>query len=302
VRDLETQGKLKAILSERLSSLSAHATSPDFAGRFFWLVRSSQHSTKARDAVELILRPGPAFELPGPSLGTQASRLEAEHTARRAVTSFLSGDIDGLTAVASRRSSQLVECTHPHALLKGLKAQSREVEIRGNDWLAVAIVETTFDGEHVLGADPIVVVLVREDKHWKALCVCRDINAVTDVVPALCRAVEHSGATTSAPPEPRLHGRRDGQQVSRDFPFLTWTVPDGEEPLQAQVFEDHFGPTDEPGASWPEARLQVFPGEPRKGKANPFVGVIGSRMSWTVWTIGSGGQISVAPTARFEVR
>ena len=43
------------------------------------------------------------------------------------------------------------------------------MELRGNDVLAVAdIVETSFENGRELGADPVVVVLVREDKHWKA--------------------------------------------------------------------------------------------------------------------------------------
>ena len=74
---------------------------------------------------------------------------------------------------------------------------------------------------------------------------------------------------------------------------MTWTVPVAGGPLLAQVFEHHYGDTGARDASWPEARLQVFPAEPRGGKVNPFLGVVGSRMSWTVWTIGQGGQVGL---------
>ena len=72
--------------------------------------------------------------------------------------------------------------------------------------------------------------------------------------------------------------------------------------MRAQVFEHHFGDSGDPDESWPQARLEAFPGEPSRGKANPFTGVIGSRMSWTVWTIGPGGQVAVPPAVHFEVR
>ncbi len=122
-----------------------------------------------------------------------------------------------------------------------------------------------------------------------------------DVVPALCRAIVQSEPSKSAPPEPRLLEPQDGQSLSRDNRFLSWTVPVEGGPLLAQVFEHHFGNSDEPDASWPQARLQVFTAEPRGGKVNPFHGVVGSRMSWTVWTIGQSGQVAVAPAAHFGI-
>ena len=125
--------------------------------------------------------------------------------------------------------------------MQGIKAHAHEVALRGNDLLAVAVVETSFEGERFVGADPVVVVLVREDKHWKALCVCREIMTLNDVVPALCKAIVQGEPPKSAPPEPRLLGRRDGQVLTRDFPFLTWTVPVEGGPVHAQIFEHHYG-------------------------------------------------------------
>jgi hypothetical protein len=303
VLGLDQEGKLRPVVSERLGVPTRNASCPDFAARFLWIVRSSEHPANGGKAIERLLRPGgPEISLPGPPLGDKAGRLEAEQTARRVVTAFLSGDPAGIKLVASRRSSQLAECTRPGPLIKGTKAHAREVSLRGNNLLAVAIVETSFESDRVVGADPVVVVLVREDRHWKVLCVCRGITTLTDAVPAICKSILQSEPLKYAPPEPRLLGRRDGQILDRDFPFLTWTVPVEGGPVLAQIFEHHFGDSAAPEESWPQARLEAFPGEPRGGKANPFTGVIGSRMSWTVWTIGQGGQIALAPAVHFEVR
>ena len=46
VRGLETQGKLKMVVSERLSFLTNYASCPDFAGRFLWMVRGSEHPSR----------------------------------------------------------------------------------------------------------------------------------------------------------------------------------------------------------------------------------------------------------------
>jgi hypothetical protein len=288
-RILEQEGRCKAVVSQRLSYLTEYASCEDFADRALWLVRSPDLPSSRGKALELLMRPGREFELSGPHLGDDAGRLEAEQTARRAVTAFLCGDSSELKAVASRRSSQLAECTRPGSTIKETKAQVREVQLRGNGLLAIAIVESSFESDRFVGADPVVVVLLREDKHWKALCVCQEITTLEGAVPVLCKAIEHLETARPSPPEPRLEEPGDGQVLSAKLPFLTWTVPGEGGPLLAQVFEHHFGDLAEADARWPQARLRVFPAEPRGGKVNPFLGgFFGSRMSWTIWTIGSG--------------
>ena len=74
-----------------------------------------------------------------------------------------------------------------------MKAQAGAVELRGNERLAVALVESTFEGDRFLGGDPIAVVLVREDGHWKVLIICRDVVTVRDAVPALCDIMARYG-------------------------------------------------------------------------------------------------------------
>ena len=265
------------------------------------MVRGSAHESNGRKAVELILRPGPEIELPGPRLTSAAAPDELETTARRAVTAFLSGDAIALKAVASPRSAQLAECTRPGSFMQGIKAQAGAVEARGNERLAIALVESTFEGDRFRGGDRVAVVLARESGHWKALSICRDIVTVRDAVPALCGIMAHLDSSSGDPPEPRLVEPREGQNVGGEHPYLSWIVNLRGGPLQAQVFAYQFGDLGEKEASWPDARLKVFPAEPRQGKVAVLAEVVGSHMSWSVWTIGQGGQLAVAPPAHFGV-
>ncbi|HMF36883.1 MAG TPA: hypothetical protein VKF17_09600 [Isosphaeraceae bacterium] len=91
------------------------------------------------------------------------------------------------------------------------------------------------------------------------------------------------------------------RKVSEEKPYLTWTVTPGGEQLLAQVFAHQFGNLDEQDASWPQARLKVFPAEPRQGKIRILSEVVGSHMSWSVWTISQSGQVAVAPALHFGV-
>ena len=263
-------------------------------------MRGSLHESNGRKAVELLLTPGPEIELPGPRLSDAAGSAAAETAARRAVIAYMSGDAAGLKAVASHRSSQLAECTHPTTWMR-MKAQAGAVELRGNERLAVGLVESTFEGDRFLGGDPIAVALVREDGDWKVLSICRDVVTVKDAVPALCGMMARLDGSTSDPPEPRLVEPREGQEVGEGHPFLSWTVDPGGGPLLAQVFTYQYGDFGEKEASWPEARLKVFPAEPRHGKVAVLAEIVGPRMSWSVWTIGQGGQVAVAPAAHFGV-
>ncbi len=180
-----------------------------------------------------------------------------------------------------------------------IKAQAAGVDLCGNERLAVGLVESTFEGDRFLGGDPVAVVLVREAGHWKVLIICRDVLTVKDAVPALCNILARMGSSTSDPPEPRLVEPLEGQNVSEEKPYLTWNVASGGGPLLAQVFVCQYGDLADKDASWPYARLKVFPPEPRRGKIAILAEAGGSHMSWSVWTIGQGGQVAVAPAAHF---
>jgi hypothetical protein len=301
VRSLDQSGAFRLVASERL----AHDKSvcPDLAGRFLFLPRGSPHAGETAEAMRLVLRSATNSTLPGPVLAAPSDRLEAEHTARRAVTAYLEGDPGRLRLVASPRSSQLGECTVPGRWNVGVKAQTGDVDLRGRGDLAVAVVDSFFESERVVGADHVAVVLVREDRRWMVLCVCRDLVTVREAVPALCEALARI-QVRSAPGKPaaaRLLEPNDSQDWSASRPFLVWAVPADGESLLAQVYEQHTGDMAEKDARWPDTRLRVFAPDPRGGKLNPFEGVVGSRMSWTVWTIGQSGQIAVTPSARFGI-
>ncbi len=95
IRELHKAGRLRSVSSNRLTWLTENASCQDFSSRFVMLVRGSLHESNGRKAVELLLRPGPEIELPGPRLTESAGREEAETTARRAVIAYMSGDSRG---------------------------------------------------------------------------------------------------------------------------------------------------------------------------------------------------------------
>jgi hypothetical protein len=221
IRELDQAGRLRVVASERLTARTDNASCQDFSGRFVFLVRGAYHESNARKAVELLLMSGPEIEVPRPWLSGSAGREEAETTARRAVIAFMSGDSCGLKSVASRKSSQLAECTRPGPSMQGMRSQAGAVELRGNERLAIALVESTFEGDRFLGGDPIAVVLVREAGHWKSLIICRDVVTVKDAVPALCEVMAKMDDSTGEPPEPRLLEPQEGQNVDEAKPYLT---------------------------------------------------------------------------------
>ena len=97
-----------------------------------------------------------------------------------------------------------------------MRAKAGAVDLRGNEWLAVGTVEATFENDRFLGADPVAVVLVREDGRWKALVVSRDVVNVKTVVSRLCPLLDKLSPTDAGPPEPKLVAPLDGQTVSGD--------------------------------------------------------------------------------------
>jgi hypothetical protein len=301
IRELDGAGRYRAVVSERLTFKTESASCQDFDHRFLWLVRGSAHESNARKAIGAILGPGSELELPGPPLPIESGHDEAVETARRAVVAYLSGDPSRLKSIASARSSQLAECTRPGPWYSGTKVVADAVELRGNDAIAVAVVEARFENDRLVGADPVVVVLVREHGRWKALVVSRSVATLKENVPRLCGLLACAGPSSSGPPEPRLRMPRDGQVVNEDRPDLVWDIPGERGALLAHVCEQRCGPTHEEGTSWPEAQLAVFPAEPRSGKVNVFSGVIGKGISWCVWTVGRDGRVAVSPTAHFTV-
>jgi hypothetical protein len=60
-----------------------------------------------------------------------------------------------------------------------------------------------------------------------------------------CEAVAAIEQATTAPPEPRLLEPVEGQNVSVEKPYSSWTVASGGGPFLAQVFEYHFGDMDD---------------------------------------------------------
>jgi hypothetical protein len=300
VRELDKAGRFRTIQSSRLSFMTENASCQDFSHRFLLLVRGSAHESQARKAVEVLLAPGPEFELPGPPLPASCGRDEALAVARRAAAAYLSGDPAALRPVASRRSGQLVECSRPGPYVKGRKVEPGHVEIRGNQALAVAAVEASFENDRILGGDRAVVVLVSEDGRWKALVVSQDPMTVKGTLPRLCQLVGETSPSAPGPPEPRLLMPLDGRVVNEERPELRWEVAGGGS-LLSQVCEKRYGPSDEPATSWPDAALAVFPPEPRSGRLSPGAGIVGGGMSWCVWTIGRDGRVAVSPTAHFTI-
>ncbi len=299
IRDLEKAGRFRAVGSERLSQRTENAACQDFARRFLYLVRGSLHESNGRMAVGLLLGPGPGNELPGRALSQADGRAEAEQVASEAVAAYLAGEPEKLRPLASRRSSQLAECTRPGPSLRGMTAQTSGVDLRGNARFAVGLVEATFEGDRFLGGDPVAVVLHREDERWRVLAICRDALTVRDAGPALCALTSQLDSSTAAPGQPRIIAPRDGQEVGEEKPDLTWTIEPGAGPILAQVFVHLCGNTDEPEASWPFARLSVRPAEPSGGRVNLLAELAGSRMSGSVWAIGRGGHVALAPDVHY---
>ena len=71
---------------------------------------------------------------------------------------------------------------------------------------------------------------------------------------------------------PRLVEPLEGQNVGEEQPYLTWTIGSGGGPLLGQVLAYQYGDLAEKDASWPDARLKVFPPEPRQGKVAALAG------------------------------
>lgn len=303
VRDLERKGRLLPLISERLTWTPENASCPDFAGRSAFLVAGSRHEDAGRKAVVELLRSGPEMTLPGPELPDAKGRAEAADVARRAVVAYMSGDPVGLKVVASPSSPQLTRCIKPEETRQGWDVVAESVQVRGNEALAFAMVEMQFRGRTMTGADPVLVILRREDSRWKTFAVSRDVLSIKEL-PVLCRLNLGARVGPEAPPTPRLVYPADGGSIGDGGKSFAWEVPDGGESLVAQVCQVLLN--GEKNRSWPETRLKVYSGEPR-GRSllwaetvSDLTGVSAAQMSWCVWTIDKNARLAVSEVRSYN--
>jgi hypothetical protein len=298
VRELERGARLVQVHSERLCWMTEAASCDDFKGRQFFLVADSPHKTATSRAIDELLRPGPENRLPGPELAESAGRNEAARIASSAVIAYISGDPRGLKSVASASSPQLTRCLQPPGW-RDLMVNTGEVELRGNEAVAFARVEMRFHGRTTIGADPVVVVLRKEGRHWKAFSVGNDVFCVR-ALPDLCRLSLRQKSDPLPLTTPRLLSPDDGGPIGQGGRSFAWEVPAGGEPLAAQVCEVLL---DDKGASWPSSRVKVYAGEPLV-RSSPvsepaLTGVTSDEMRWCVWAIGADGRISPSDVRRY---
>ena len=296
IRELERNGRLLPMISERLTWTPENASCADLAGRMAFLVGGSRHEEAGRKAVAELLRPGPEMTLPGPALPDAEGRAEAVAVARQAVVAYMSGDAAGLKAVASPSSPQLIRCIRPEPFRRDRDVVAESVEVRGNRAVAFAMVEMQFRGKTMVGADPVLVILRREASRWKALVVSGDVRSVEEL-PAFCRLEWRAGTEPGVLPIPRPLFPVDGGRIGGKNQSFTWEVPDDGRPLAGQVCQVLL---DGKGGGWPETRLKLYPGVPR-GRSltrseteKDLTGVTAEQMSWCVWSIGRDGRISVS--------
>src|SRR5262249_46590882 len=214
---------------------------------------------------------------------------------------YVSGNPQGLHAVASASSPQLSRCTRPPEFRRGWVVDTGEVELRGNEAIAIARVEMRFRGKTMVGADPVAVVLRREARHWKAFWVGNDVSWV-GALPELGRLGIRPPVGTQAPPVPRLLHPADGRPIGQDGRSFAWEIPAGGEPIAAQVCEVLL---DDKGSRWPTSRIKLFPGEPRSRSLNlaatnaDITGVTSDEMEWCAWAIGADGRLAVSEVRRY---
>ena len=303
ILELESKGRLVSLRSDRLTWMTDVASCPDFKGRSLFLVTDSQHKVAARRTVNELLRPGPEMSLPGVELPEAAGRAEAALVARRAVVAYVAGDPERLKQVAASSSPQLARCTRPGEYRRGWNVEAGSVELRGNDVVAFAKVEMHFQGTNWIGADPVLVVLSREDSQWKAFSVSSDFLSI-QALPALSRLQFRPRAGShAAPPPPRLVHPDDGGRLGEGGRSFAWEIPAGSAPLAAQICEVFL---DDKESSWPESRIKVFGGEPRSQSlqasetATNVTGVTADKMRWCVWSIGADGRISASEVRSYR--
>ena len=293
IKELDDKGRLISVRSDRLVWMTDVATCADFKGRSLYRVGESEHGAVGQRAIDELLRPGPETGLPGTELAAAAGRVEAESVARRAVVGYVAGHPESLKQVASASSPQLARCTRPGEFRHGWTVQTGSVELRGNEAIAFAIVEMRFQGKSQIGADPVLVVLRREESQWKAFSVSSDLVSI-QALPALCRLQFKSRAGPPASRTPRLLYPGDGGRIGEGGRSFAWEIPAGSEPPAAQICEVFL---DDKDSSWPVSRIKVFDGKPLSrallsaDTAQNLTGVTAHAMRWCVWALGADGSI-----------
>ncbi|HEV3024057.1 MAG TPA: thioredoxin family protein, partial [Pirellulales bacterium] len=267
LRKLSEAGRLRDISSNRLMWRTEWASCQDFGRRFVWLVRESSHPSEAHRAVEEIQKPAPGSQLADGRLGEPPRRDEAARVAAQAAKGYLSGDATTLSAVVSSRS-YLMDCkTAPseESWMAGMRVTTSDVDLRGNERFALAIVETRRENDQVLARDPVLVVLVDEDGRWRVLAVTAD-DSLFDAAVKLGSLTFDRAEGGVGPKGPRLVAPSDGDEF--DDEGLRWERSIDDEPAIAQVAElivSGFG-----SEGWPDGvSLFVFPGDARRGSILP---------------------------------
>ena len=227
--------------------------------------------------------------LPGPRLPNASDEADAAAVAQRAARAYVAGEPISLAEVASTRSPQLARCTRAEVWRHGLQVYHGSADVRGVGDLAFVMTEITYQGEHILGADPYIVVLRRESRVWKAFSVTKDVETVK-ALPELCRrlnAGNHEGKVGSI----NMDWPNDGDIIPNLKGALRWTIADGGDEIVAEVCElmvDEWGRKDR-GESWPIATLKLQTGEARSGSVPLEECALGMPVRWCVWAIGSRG-------------
>jgi hypothetical protein len=280
-----------------------NAACVDFASRFTFLVPGSRNLARALLAVSIILQPAPEFSLLGPALPTIACRAEASSAARVAAVAFVTGDVDALSKVASASSPQLSRCRFPDdtRITTKLTAEPMVSELRGNQCLAVALVELRFQTAQMIGGDPFAVILRRESNAWKAVAVTNDVFTLQQLAYLLAVPFQEVKCL-NPPPSAQLKYPEHGGVVGSNQQFFAWFVEtSGIQPVAqlCQIMLD--GPK---RLSWPRTRIRVLtenpPAHSIPADGQGLSGISSESMAWSVWTIGHDGQITFSATRDYK--
>jgi hypothetical protein len=176
--------------------------------------------------------------------------------------------------------------------------------LRGNDAIAFAKVEMQFQGANRIGADAVLVVLRRENSHWRAFSVSSDLISIEALQELIRIPLRPGTAGDSPPPVPRLLNPNVGARLGEGGRSFEWEIASGSTPLAAQIGESFL---DDEDSSWPLSRICVFPAEPRRHvlqenetTAKRLAGPLAARMSWCIWAVGIDGRISASEVRSYR--
>lgn len=285
LKSLDEARRLRIVASDRLESDPEWAAPLQLWRRFVWLVPGSIHESQALRAARVLLKPASGKLLEKGSLGAPVDPAGAEHAVQEAAIAYLSADPQRLAPVLSRQSllRQYTRRPGKQSWLDGMQATVSEVELRGNDWFAVAVLQAEFENNRSLGQTPLSVVLMREDSQWRVLSVLRDSRAI-DAVRHFANLPLEAKADSEPPQPAKLLTPADGDELTSKG--LEWEQPaEGKTPL-AQVCELVIVGHGSDG--WPDfCDLSFHAGTQSNGAVK--VGVSGEQCHWRVWSIGKAG-------------